>query len=451
MFLTNFLPLLSGALMTILSTCVHGNAPSSPLSTHAFPSPIHHEILQNGLEVFVFKKDLVPVVSVGVFYKVGTADDPADQVGLSHFLEHLMFQGNLKEFKSYMTDRGVNVNAHTSFDFTAYVNKLSNEHLDYLLQSEATRMTNLTFDETEVNNEKKVVLAERLTRMDAHPYGKAIEAILKARFWYHPYGTPPIGYDHHINKYTLESAKAHYEKYYRPDNAMLVIMGDPGPNIMDRIHSYFDPISKPHTPLPVRSWPMEPDHKGLEQTIRFQSDRVATRFMSMSYQAMDGFEKPHKRDLALMVLSHVLSKKTHMYDYFVHQKKSALEVQCGLESERYGPYDFSINIYLNDGANPDSVQKDLKSYLNDFLKMGIKQSELDHFKKTYFSNIEFLNDGFEFVDIVGENLVYGRTLDQLNQSLKDIENLTVDDVMKEARDVLSADPILTLIAGPEAH
>src|SRR5215813_12346365 len=155
-------------------------------------------VLANGLEVVVIPDHRVPVVTHMVWYKVGSADEPAGKSGIAHFLEHLMFKGTKKnpagKFSKTVTAIGGQENAFTTSDYTAYFQRASREHLKLLMELEADRMTGLVLTDTVVKPELNVVLEEQNQRVANSPAAKLGEQLEASLYLNHPYGKPVIGW-----------------------------------------------------------------------------------------------------------------------------------------------------------------------------------------------------------------------------------------------------------------
>ena len=156
--------------------------------------------LDNGLDVVAIPDRRVPVVTHMVWYRNGSADDPIGQSGIAHFLEHLMFKGTERhpagEFSKVVSALGGQENAFTSYDYTAYFQRVAREHLPVMMGFEADRMAGLSFDDDVVAPERDVVLEERRMRVETDPSAQLSEAMAAALFVHHPYGTPIIGWMH---------------------------------------------------------------------------------------------------------------------------------------------------------------------------------------------------------------------------------------------------------------
>src|SRR3712207_5266536 len=178
--------------------------------------------LGNGLEVVVIPDHRVPVATHMIWYRNGSADDPSGQSGIAHFLEHLMFKGTKRhpagEFSKVVSGLGGQENAFTSFDYTAYFQRVAREHLGTMMEFEADRMENLLIEESVVAPERDVVLEERRMRVETDPAAQLSEAMAASLFLHHPYGTPIIGWMHEIEGLNREHALSYYRHFYTPEN-----------------------------------------------------------------------------------------------------------------------------------------------------------------------------------------------------------------------------------------
>ncbi len=226
--------------------------------------------LANGLQVITVENRASPTVSVHVAYHVGSRDDPAGRSGFAHLFEHLMFKSttNLRaqQFDRLTEDVGGANNASTGDDVTEYHEVVPSNHLETLLWAEAERMMNLKVDEGNFKSERSVVEEEYRQRILASPYGRLFNAFSPASYLEHPYKRPGIGSIEDLEAATLSDVVAFHARFYRPDNATLVVAGDFDQKQLDAwIDKYFAPVPKPVAPLPHFDASEPP----------WQSDRVA--------------------------------------------------------------------------------------------------------------------------------------------------------------------------------
>lgn len=220
----------------------------------------HEFTLDNGLKVIVREDHRAPVVVSQLWYKVGSADEPPGQTGISHALEHMMFKGSERlapgQASRLLGSLGAQENAFTSRDYTAYYQILNRSQLPIALELEAERMHRLTLPEDEFIREMEVIKEERRLRVDDNPNGLAYERFITQAHMASPYGQPVIGWMHDIERLTIDDLRAWYQTHYQPGNATLVIVGDVElATVRPMIERYFGPI--PAGPVPVQKVPRE--------------------------------------------------------------------------------------------------------------------------------------------------------------------------------------------------
>ena len=224
---------------------------------------VDHFHLDNGLEVVVIPDRRAPVVTHMVYFRNGAADDPAGKSGIAHFLEHLMFKGTERNpkgaFSETVASLGGQENAFTSYDYTAYFQRVAKDHLGAMMALESDRMTGLVLDGPEVLSERDVVIEERKMRTDSDPSAQLQESLLATLYVHHPYGTPVIGWGHEIEDLQREDALAYYRRFYRPDNAILIVAGDvETAEVRGLAEATYGRVPKPEGPAPERRRVKEP-------------------------------------------------------------------------------------------------------------------------------------------------------------------------------------------------
>lgn len=277
------------------------------------PAPAQSRVesfsLDNGLQVVVIPDRRAPVVTHMVWYRNGSADDPAGKSGIAHFLEHLMFKGTAKypagAFSRQLAALGGQENAFTSYDYTAYFQRVAKEHLPAVMDYEADRMTGLSFDEAVVAPERDVVLEERRMRVDSDPGAQLSEEMTAALYMHHPYGLPVIGWEHEIAGLEYADAFSYYRRFYTPDNAILVVAGDvAADDVRQLATTIYGPVA-PTGAKPVRSRLAEPPARAA-RTITVADARVRQpilyrQFVAPNYGNAEG-EEAFALDLALDIM-----------------------------------------------------------------------------------------------------------------------------------------------------
>lgn len=265
--------------------------------------------LDNGLKVILLPDHRSPIVHIQMWYKIGSGYEPNGITGISHALEHMMFNGTTK-FPKYIESLSklgnTNTNASTYVDWTYYKQTVPKSNLEKVLELEADRMQNLRFEEKTFKNEMAAVLEERKMRVDDSPISLARERFHAAAFVSNPYHHPVIGWEGDIKQYTIEDAKAWYNKWYAPNNAILVIGGDfQEQQIKNLIGQHFNSIPKKKLPAIKSKLAQKPlIEKHLEVALPVMADHLMIGFITPSIKQLE--EKDHWQIYALEALSYAL-------------------------------------------------------------------------------------------------------------------------------------------------
>lgn len=231
-------------------------AAAPPARSVALPAmALRQRRLANGLQVVSLPDRSSATVSVQVWYRVGGKDDPEGRSGFAHLFEHMMFKST-KHMPNEMFDRltedvGGNNNAFTAEDMTGYQNEIPSNHLERLLWAEAERLAHLNVDQANLDSERAVVQEELRQRVLADPYGRLFNALPVESFTRHPYKRPVVGSIEDLAAATLDDVRRFHATYYRPDNAVLIVVGDFEPAQFDGwVDRYFGPLKTPEAPIP---------------------------------------------------------------------------------------------------------------------------------------------------------------------------------------------------------
>ncbi|MEE8221961.1 MAG: pitrilysin family protein, partial [Nitrosomonadaceae bacterium] len=218
----------------------------SLISYDAFANP-HEYMLANGLKLIVKEDHRSPVVVSQIWYKAGSVDESNGTTGVAHVLEHMMFKGTKKvsggEFSKQIAAVGGRDNAFTARDYTAYFQQLHKSKLPLAMKLEADRMRNLRLTKEEFAKEIKVVMEERRLRTDDQPRSLVHEKMMAIAYQSHPYRRPIIGWMNDLENMSVRDAQEWYDRWYAPNNAVLVVVGDVNPNdIFSLAQKYYGKI-----------------------------------------------------------------------------------------------------------------------------------------------------------------------------------------------------------------
>ncbi len=225
--------------------------------------------LDNGMQVIVKEDKRAPIAVSQVWYKVGSSYEPHGITGVSHLLEHMMFKGTKQhptgEFSRIIAANGGRENAFTSRDYTAYFQTMSADRIEISFKLEADRMRNLLLPAEEFKKELEVVKEERRMRTEDKPNSLTREQFYAVSYRSLPYATPVIGWMNDLDNMQVEDLRAWYRKWYAPNNATLVVVGDVKPEwVLQMAKKYFGPLKAETIPKlkPLR----EPPQRGVIRT-----------------------------------------------------------------------------------------------------------------------------------------------------------------------------------------
>lgn len=212
---------------------------------------VHSYTLDNGLKVLIKEDHRAPVAICMIWYQVGSADEPQGVSGISHVLEHLMFKGTprypLGVFSKTIASFGGQENASTTADYTVYYAKIPVQQIDLVLKMEADRMSNLLLNSQEFDKEMKVIREERRLRIEDKPQSLAYEQFLAMVDPSSPYHHPVIGWMNDLHHMPLSKVKAWYQRFYTPEHAILVVVGDVNSSAIEALaKQYFGHIKNNH-------------------------------------------------------------------------------------------------------------------------------------------------------------------------------------------------------------
>jgi len=401
---------------------------------------VHEFTLANGLKVLLVEEHKAPVITVQIWYKVGSRNEVMGRAGLSHMLEHMMFKGTPKygkgEFSKIIEKNGGNDNAFTSQDYTAYFENLAADKLELALEMEADRMQGLLLDEKEFKLEREVVKEERRLRVEDVPMAYLVEEMHAQAFMVHPYHWPIIGWFNDLDAMTREDLKAYYEKYYVPNNATLVIAGDvKAETAMALVKKYFEGIPQGSPPPPPSV--VEPQQRG-ERRIVVKRD-AQLPFIYFGYK-VPNFKSADVH--ALAVLENILStgKSARLYDSLVYRKKLALQVGAGYDDLAADPELFTFYATVKPGMNIADVEKAVLAEIERLKKEPPTDHELQKAKHQVEARYLFEQDSvFRQAMLLGTAETVGAGWQYVADYVDKLRGITKEDVHRVAKKYLNED------------
>jgi zinc protease len=340
--------------------------------------------LPNGMRVLVKPDHRAPVVVCMVWYKVGSMDETSGQTGVAHVLEHMLFKGTKAvpagEFSRIIAEAGGRDNAFTSRDYTGYFQTLHKSQLALAMRLEADRMVNAIMSPEEFAKEIRVVMEERRWRTDDRPRALVYEQLNAAAFKAHPYRNPVVGWMDDLVNMRTEDARAFYERWYAPNNATLVIVGDVTPDeVMKLARQHFGPLAR--KTLPPRRITEEPPQLGPQQlTVRAPAE--------LPYVLM-AFRAPVLRDpeadwepYALEMLANVLdgNEAARLNRTLVRTERIASSAGASYDGVGRGPGLFLLSGTPTQGKTAQELEQALKREVAKLIADGVTEDELQRVK-----------------------------------------------------------------------
>ena len=423
-------------------------APGSPMASHV-AAQVANFTLANGLEVVVIPDHRAPVVTHMIWYRNGAADDPPGKSGIAHFLEHLMFKGTKAhpkgEFSEFISEIGGQENAFTSSDFTAYFQQVARQHLRACMAFEADRMTGLVLTDEVVAPERDVVLEERRMHADTDPGAQLGEAVQATLFTHHPYGVPIIGWGHEIEGLKREDALAYYQRFYTPENAIVVVAGDAEPDEALALAEETYGKVKPRGAKLERIRPVEPPTVA-DRLVTVKDEKVEQPNWQRHYLAPScRTAKPGEWE-ALEVLGHLLGggQTSFLYRRLVMEEKLAVSVWAFYHGTALDQSRFIVMITPAPGVTLETLDKAFDRALADFLREGVDEAALERSKTRLVADATYARDSqSDLARWYGSSLAVGQSLSEVEGWPTKIDAVDAEAVMAAARRWLEHKPAVT--------
>ncbi|EEA92577.1 pitrilysin family protein [Pseudovibrio sp. JE062] len=404
---------------------------------------VSQSTLDNGLQVVVIPDRRAPIVTHMVWYRVGAADEEPGKSGLAHFLEHLMFKGTKNtpegEFSKMVAQVGGQENAFTSQDYTAYYQQVAKEHLEMMMGYEADRMSNLILTEKQVNPERDVVLEERSQRVDRSPAARLSETFDQVLFPNSPYGIPVIGWKDEIQSLNKDDAIAFYDKYYTPNNAILIVAGDvTSEDVMDLAKKTYGKVEQRAEPGP-RDRPHVQIVPG-NREVSLQSDQVAQPSLQHGWIVPSSTTAEPTESEALEVLSDILGGgvNSRLYQELVIEGEMATSAGAWYQSTALDDTRLILYSSPKDGVSLEELEKKALSIVNDLLENGVTAEEVERSKRSMLASAIYAQDKQDVLArIFGTALTTGGSVDKVQTWPARVAKVTPEQVQAVAQKYLT--------------
>ncbi len=395
--------------------------------------------LDNGLQVVVIPDHRSPVVTHMLWYKVGSADEAPGKSGIAHFFEHLMFKGTKNhapgEFSRRVSEIGGQENAFTSNDYTAYFQQVSPDALETMMSYESDRMHNLILTDDVIGPERNVILEERGSRVESEPGALLGEEMDATLYQNHPYRIPVIGWMHEIEKLNREDAIDFYQRYYAPNNAVLIVAGDvDAENVKRLAEATYGKV--PRGPeLPPRVRPTEPE-QNTRRTVSMSDPRVSVPSVRKAWVVPSYTTAEPGEAEALDLLSEILGggPRSRAYEALVVKEGIASGVGAYYQSDALDATAFQVYASPRGTATIDDVEKAMDAEIARIVADGVTPDELEQAKKRYVRSLIFARDSQSgMARIYGSTLTTGGTIKDIEEWPDRIEAVTAEQVQDVAR------------------
>ncbi|HEY0668564.1 MAG TPA: pitrilysin family protein [Sphingobacteriaceae bacterium] len=392
--------------------------------------------LKNGMKFLVLEDNSIPNANMYLFYKVGSRNEYPGITGLSHFFEHMMFNGS-KKFGPKMFDRvmeynGGSNNAYTTSDLTVYTDWFPASKLEVIFDLESDRIANLNIDTGMVNSERGVVLSERSTGLENSPWRMLSEAVNATAYIEHPYGWSVIGFEEDIKNWTKEDLENYFRTYYAPNNCVVVISGNVTVNEVKRLAvKYMESIPPGPTPKAVHL--VEPPQTG-ERRITVQKD-VTTPYLMMAYHVPQATNKDY---YPLSILSSVLSSgnSSRLYSALVDKKQLATSVFTNY-TETFDPTLFEFYAISAKGVKESDIEHAVYEEIEKIKNEGITEHELQKIKNQklmeFYNQIETINGKS---NNIGTYEIFFGDYKRMYNAPVEYNKVTIEDVKRVANEYL---------------
>ncbi len=432
--------LVSGAILLTGAAFV----PAAQAETERQPE-IADFTLGNGMEVVVIPDHRAPIVTQMVWYKIGSADEPPGKSGIAHFFEHLMFKGTKNhkpgEFGAKVAEIGGNENAFTSYDYTAYFQTVTPDALGTMMSYEADRMRGLILTDEVIGPERDVILEERRSRIENNPEALLGEELDATLYQNHPYRIPVIGWMQEMEQLNRIDATAFYDKYYAPNNAVLVVAGDVDVEAVKKLAEETYGKVERGPALPPRVRPQEPE-QNTRRTVTLSDARVTVPSFQKAWVVPSYTSSKDGEAEALDLLSEILGggTRSRLYQELVVKRGIASSSGASYSGTSLDATGFTVYGAPRGAATLADVEAAVDAEIAKIARDGVSDTELEKAKTRYLRSMIFARDSAAgMANIYGATLTTGGTVKDIDAWPDRVRAVTADQVKAVAAKYLDLD------------
>lgn len=420
------------------------------------PANPFEQKLDNGLRIIVKEDRRAPTVVHMVWYRAGSMDESSGSTGVAHLLEHMMFKGTPSvgagEFSRLVATAGGRDNAFTSKDYTAYFQQMPKEKLAQMIRLEADRMRHLTLDPKEFSQEIKVVMEERRLRTEDQPQAMLLEQLNATALQAHPYRVPVIGWMSDLQSMSVNDARQWYQRWYVPNNAYVVIVGDVDHQAVFRLAKrYYGALSA--RPVPARKPQNEPTQLGIR--------RLNVKAPAENPVLLMAYKVPVLRDVeqdidpyALEMLSAILDghEAARFSQRLVRDQRLAASAGAGYDATARGPGLFYLQGIPSDGKTPEQLEAGLRAEIERIAREGVSPEELSRAKAQLVASQTYkLDSMFAQAMEIGQLEAVGIPYQQANRMIAKLQAVTADQIKEVAIKYFRDDQLTIGLLDPQAQ
>jgi zinc protease len=396
------------------------------------PEDVKSFTLANGMKFLVLEDHSIPTANMYLFWKVGSRNEVHGITGLSHFFEHMMFNGSKsygpKQFDRVIEANGGSNNAYTSENVTVYTDWFQKDALETIFKLESDRIGHLSIDPKMVESERGVVLSERSTGLENSNYRLLGELVQSVAFQEHPYMFPVIGFESDIKSWTQSDLENYFKTYYSPNNATVVVVGDIQ---YDQVKKLADQYM---APLPARGLPpkirtVEPPQNGERRVTTYKD--ITTPNIILAYHVP---ETAHADYYALDLFSSLLSSgnSSRLVKSLVMDTTIASSVSTGLDNG-FDPTLFVVFGVAGDNVSAPDLEKAIENQIDMIIRDGITDPELQKVKNQklmeFYHTLETINGK---ANSLGTYDVFFGDYKKMFEAPENYKKVTVDDIKRVA-------------------
>jgi len=394
--------------------------------------------LSNGMKILIQEDHNIPNVAMYLFYRIGSRNERPGITGLSHFFEHMMFNGakkyGPKQFDNEMEKAGGSNNAYTTSDATVYTDWFPSTALELMFDMESDRMRDLAFDPKIVESERGVVYSERRTSVDNNPQRALMEEVHAAAIIAHPYHWPVIGWPSDIEAWTMDDLKAHFKMGYAPNNCTMVVVGDvTGAQVMALVTKYIEPIPSQAPPPPIRT--KEPEQQGERRVILQKPAQLGE--LTVAYHVP---QSNHPDTAVIEVLDDILTggQSSRLYKRLVDSDQLALNV-LAFNEEHFDPGLWTFSARPRAGVEMGKLERALFEEFDKVQTSPVTDAELrkakNRLQTQFYRSMQTIAGR---ANQIGTYEVFRGGYDKLLNASQAWEAVTAADIQRVARQYLKA-------------